>query len=100
VVEHSRYTSTLTLTYLLDDGGPRRAPDLEIRVYHDARVAEACSEPRQHAHARLRSLASALPRDLDSRWARNILLNKWLEYCADRGHSFAAAPAWGWLPGS
>jgi hypothetical protein len=94
VVEHSRYTSTLTLTYLLEDGdGPIRAPDLEVRVYHDARVAEACGEARQHARSPLRGMAEALPRDLDRRWARNMLLNKWLEYCADRGHSFAPAQA-------
>jgi uncharacterized protein len=27
-------------------------------------------------------------RELDQRWARNTMLNKWLEYCIDRGHGF------------
>jgi len=29
-------------------------------------------------------------RELDQRWARNTMLNKWLEYCIDRGHGFRA----------
>jgi uncharacterized protein YqiB (DUF1249 family) len=44
-------------------------------VYHDARLAEACStgvEPRRGA-----------------RWSCNMLLNKWLEYCVGSGHRFA-----------
>jgi uncharacterized protein YqiB (DUF1249 family) len=28
---------------------------------------------------------------LDARWARNVLLNKWLEYCVERGHRFGVA---------
>ena len=36
---------------------------------------------------RLRGLAE---RELDQRWARNTMLNKWLEYCTDRGHGFRA----------
>jgi uncharacterized protein YqiB (DUF1249 family) len=81
VLEHGPYTTTLTLTYAFDaPSGAPDAPDLEVRVYHDARVAEA------------RALGSA-PRGadderLDSRWSRNMMLNKWLEYCSDRGHRF------------
>src|SRR5512145_2384597 len=41
VEEHSRYTTTLRLTYVFDDEtGPVSDPDLQIRVYHDARLAE------------------------------------------------------------
>src|SRR5690606_33119920 len=37
--------------------------------------------------------------ELDQRWARNMMLNKWLEYCLERGHRFTpatrvAASAW------
>ena len=27
-------------------------------------------------------------RELQQRWSRNMVLNKWLEYCVDRGHRF------------
>ena len=28
---------------------------------------------------------------LAARWARNVMLNKWLEYCVERGHRFGVA---------
>ncbi len=77
VVEQCRYTTALQLTYLFGEGaGAQREPGLELRVYHDARLAEAC-----HAGA---------GRDRGERWSCNMLLNKWLEYCVDSGHRFAA----------
>lgn len=93
VVERCRYTTTLNLSYVLaSDEGPVLAPDLKVRVYHDARLAEACDSARSHRHAALDRLRTVLRRELDERWTRNVLLNKWLEYCAERGHRFAIAP--------
>jgi uncharacterized protein YqiB (DUF1249 family) len=37
----------------------------------------------------LRRLAADLPREHGRRWSCNMLLNKWLEYCAGNGHRFA-----------
>lgn len=68
VLERARYTTTIELTY-----APLALPDLRVRVYHDAHVAEA----------------QGAGDGTQERWARNMLLNKWLEYCADRGHRFA-----------
>ena len=97
VGERSRFTTTLDLTYVLeDDVGPVVIPDMQIRVYRDARLAEAhsCSGWRRHAllrHFRDPDHERRNPRrDLGRRWARNVLLNKWLEYCAERGHRFDA----------
>jgi hypothetical protein len=90
VLEHMPYTSTLSLTYLL--GGTahaphERLPDLRLRAYHDARLLEAEQFQQQHrAHA---AAARQTERELHQRWTRNMMLNKWLEYCADRGHRFA-----------
>ena len=43
VVEQCRYTTALQMTYLFGEGErAEREPGLEIRVYHDARLAEAC----------------------------------------------------------
>lgn len=92
VVERARYTTTATLSYLFDeDGRTQRDPGLELRIYHDAKLAEAtsCGAPR----AGLARLHAQLPRSPDSRWSDNMLLNKWLEYCADRGHRFACERA-------
>jgi uncharacterized protein YqiB (DUF1249 family) len=90
-LEQCRYTTTLGMSYLFDDGAaPVRDPGLEVRVYHDARLAEACGTGAHAGHPRLRRLAAAIPRDHGDRWSCNMLLNKWLEYCAGSGHRFAS----------
>lgn len=89
VIERTRYTTTLSLTYLFDDAnGVIADPDLQIRVYHDARLAEVQSCARWHRHAMMESIRSQLARDLGDRWLRNVMLNKWLDYCVERGHRF------------
>jgi len=93
VREHSRYTNTLDLTYRLtcDDGIDVTSPDMRLRIYRDARMVEAqqwCVKP---SHSALRALRGCCERELDHRWARNIMLNKWLEYCVERGHGFSPA---------
>ena len=94
IVEHSPYTSVLRLTYVFDEpAGPVADPDLEVRVYHDARLAEASRCARWVRHPGLESIRSGLSVALGERWLRNMLLNKWLDYCVDRGHRFAEAPA-------
>lgn len=95
IEERSRYTTTLTLTYVFEDeSGFTTDPDLQIRVYHDARLAEVQACARWHRHSMLESIRSELARALGERWLRNVMLNKWLDYCVERGHRFAppAAP--------
>jgi uncharacterized protein YqiB (DUF1249 family) len=88
-IENCRYTSVFRLTYEFDlDGARVRDPDLEVCVYHDARLAEVRSFCGLKRHPELARLESGLKRELDQRWSRNMLLNKWLEYCAERGHHF------------
>ncbi|WP_184330065.1 DUF1249 domain-containing protein [Povalibacter uvarum] len=94
VEERSRYTTTVTLTYIFEQEMASLAdPDLQIRVYHDARLAEVQSCARWHRHAILESIRSGLARALGERWLRNVMLNKWLDYCVERGHRFGATPA-------
>lgn len=89
VLEVCRYTTTLWLTYLFQDGPqPVADPDLSIRVYHDARMVEAMACTDRHRHRVLREFATGEGSELERRWARNTMLNKWLEYCADHGHRF------------
>lgn len=93
VSESSRYTITLHLTYYFADAeGLVADPDLHVRVYHDARMAEALS---CEVHGRHPAFAGygAGGTELERRWARNMMLNKWLEYCADRGHMLLAPAA-------
>ena len=92
VIERCRYTTTLSLTYLFEDEqGVIADPDLLIRVYHDARLAEVQSCARWHRHTMLEAIRSQFARELGDRWLRNMMLNKWLDYCVERGHGFASA---------
>ena len=89
VNERSPYTTSLDLTYLFPEGDDLTTyPDMRVRIYHDARLVEAQEWATQHEHEALRRLRGAAERELDQRWARNTMLNKWLEYCIDRGHGF------------
>lgn len=91
IEERSRYTTTLLLTYRFEqDDLLVTDPDLQIRVYHDARLAEAQACARWHRHAALEAIRSELARDLGDRWLRNVMLNKWLDYCVERGHRFTS----------
>lgn len=88
-LELSRYTSVFRLTYEFDqEHSILRDPDLEVCVYHDARLAEVRSFRGFQRHPQLTKLQSGLKRELDQRWTRNMMLNKWLEYCVERGHHF------------
>jgi len=89
IEEHGRYTTTFLLTYRFDTvAGSFGDPDLQVRAYHDAHVAEVLSCARWHQHGVLASIKTSLRTQLNDRWLRNVMLNKWLEYCVERGHQF------------
>jgi len=96
VTDRSPYTTTVNLTYLFSepgqsDAGELRLPDMQVRVYHDAHLAEAHEWAGTHSQPVLKALRTHAERELDQRWARNVMLNKWLEYCVERGHRFSSA---------
>jgi len=93
VIERSPYTSTLNLTYLLPDPkGALHCPDMRVRIYHDAHLAEAQHCGGGHTRCAPQPRRSDAERELGQRWARNMMLNKWLEYCVERGHRFSPRP--------
>ena len=93
VVERSPYTTSLNLTYLMsrDAGDPGACPDMGVRLYHDARLAEAQDPVPARGAPLKRSPRARAERELHQRWTRNVMLNKWLEYCVERGHRFSPA---------
>lgn len=86
-VEHSRYTSTFKLTYRFSDANRHRRtfePDLDIRLYHDARSCEVMSGLLPEGRLKIRRT-----RDLEEGQRLNRFLSKWLSYCLRQGHGFS-----------
>ena len=91
VVERDRYTQTVRLTYeFTDDSGVRRQPDLWVRLYRDAAVAEALECSQRPPWEAEDDADPAVHAFLSAQWRRNLLLNKWLDYLLERGHAFDA----------
>jgi len=87
ILERCRYTITMSLTYQFESAdGIIADPDMKIRAYLDGRLAEAMSLGGDHRHAEIRRLIRKNRRELDARWRRNVIFNKWLEYLSDQGH--------------
>jgi uncharacterized protein YqiB (DUF1249 family) len=87
IVEQSRYTVTLSLTYRFETAdGMLADPDMTVRAYLDGQQAEVTDIGNWRRHAELRRFVREQDRELDIRWRRNIILNKWLEYLTDQGH--------------
>src|SRR5210317_954087 len=87
ILERSRYTVTLSLTYHLEtDDGLLIDPDMSIRAYLDGQLAEVLAIGKSQRHPALRRLVNEHREELDRRWRRNIVLNKWLDYLREQGH--------------
>ena len=89
ITERCRFTTTLNLTYYFTDPDGRfPAPDMQVRMYHDAQVAEviACGRRRGRRHALYNRLFQSYT--LAEKWRMNRFLQKWLGYCLMQGHRF------------
>ncbi len=87
ILERSRYTISMSLSYYFYEDGVRIAdPDMKVKVYLDGQMAEATGFSGEHRHAAFRRLTRLHRAELDTRWRRNIILNKWLDYLMDQGH--------------
>jgi len=86
IEERSKFTTTLFLSYcFVDAHGIQLEPNLKIRIYHDAGLAEAVAGSLHHGREKLEYLPSHA---LRQKWRLNRFLNKWLGYLLRQGHSF------------
>lgn len=93
VLERAKFTTTLRLSYQFhNDTRAEYEPDLTVRIYHDARSAEAMSAI---VHGKPRQMRQAST--LEWRWSLNQFLYRWLRYSRFQGHSFKARPGAGQL---
>jgi len=89
IVERCKFTTTLNLTYHFSDvEGVFPAPDIRVRIYHDAQVGEviACGRRRGLRHAEYNRMHHQYT--LEEKWRMNRFLQKWLGYCLRQGHRF------------
>ena len=89
IVERCKFTTTLNLTYYFhDDDGSFPAPDMQVRMYHDAQVGEviSCGRRRGIRHAVYNRMFNTYT--LSEKWRMNRFLQKWLGYCLMQGHRF------------
>jgi hypothetical protein len=89
-VERSPYTVELRLTYEFRSAeGLRLAPDFWIKVYRDARVAEALHCTQRPPWLAQEGGAPEAELYLNDQWSRNLMLARWLDYLLHHGHGFA-----------
>ncbi len=95
VVERCKFTTTLNLTYIFQDSeGNFPAPDMTVRLYHDAQVGEviSCGRRRGVRHASYNRMFNTYT--LTEKWRMNRFLQKWLGYCLMQGHRFTEETAY------
>jgi len=85
VIERSRHTSILMLTYLFAD---EKRPDLKIQVYHDSRQVDVISRSCRFSKKNIRAWESGADSVLLCRWRLNRFLYKWINYLHRQGHHF------------
>jgi uncharacterized protein YqiB (DUF1249 family) len=89
VVEQSRYTTMIYLTYAFarnpGDASHCLEPNARLCAYHDARQVEVL-DLDQTALPIYRHYACPA---LDAKWKANLFLAKWLAYCVRQGYQFA-----------
>jgi len=92
VRERSRYTTTLHLSHTFDnEEGRTLAPDIVVRLYHDAQVAEVVSRGKGRGGRGAGCDRFRHDYPVEARWRVNRFLQKWLGFCLRHGHGFSPA---------
>ncbi len=95
ILEQAPFTTILNLSYRFERSGEIVSePDLTVRVYHDARMAEAMAWYRCDVRW-IAGRRHGAPAPVYDRWRRNRFLYKWLSYCLHQGHLLLAQGAEG-----
>lgn len=89
IVERCKFTTTLHLTYYFHDReGSFPAPDMRVRMYHDAQVGEVISCGRRRGVRSAPYNRMYHRYTLQEKWRMNRFLQKWLGYSLMQGHRF------------
>jgi len=87
ITERCKFTTTLNLTYYFnDEAGRFPAPDMRVRMYHDAQVGEVISCGRRRGVRNALYNRMYTNYSLAEKWRMNRFLQKWLGYSLMQGH--------------
>lgn len=89
VLERSKYTTTIVLTQHIPVGRVAFPyPDLHIRIYHDAKVAEIVHQSGPPGTSWYGDRSAQSESDPDGKEHLNRFLSNWLVKCLEQGHMF------------
>ncbi|MEK1908425.1 MAG: DUF1249 domain-containing protein [Pseudomonas sp.] len=89
VLEACPYTTTLRVSQ--EHSLPwLPVPKLEVRVYHDARMAEVISAENARRFRSIYTYPNAAMHQPDEKTQLNLFLGEWLTHCLACGHELAA----------
>ena len=88
VIERHNYTSYLRMTYVIGQE-QQHNPNAHIRVYHDARMAEATAFSPEQGIQRFAGPDLPMHGLVIRNWRLNQALLRWLDYLLAEGHSAA-----------
>ncbi len=86
VIERHDYTTYLQLTYLLGEQQLQN-PNAFVRVYHDAKLAEATAFSPEQGIRRFAGPELPIHGQVVRSWRLNRALVKWLDHLLGQGHS-------------
>lgn len=85
VLDQARYTTTLTL-YQSQEIWDDCTPEMTVRVYHDARMAEVIAYQHKRAPRAVYNYPNRRMHARDEKRQLNRLLGEWLAMCLVHGH--------------
>ena len=89
IIERTPYTLTIELSHcFLDNDTSLSLPAVIIRIYLDAKLAEALSDYARDPVSQVFADASASKAIMDYKWRLNYFLQKWLDHCLQQPYNF------------
>jgi len=92
VVERCRYTTLINVSQKGGANAWLSAPRFDVRVYHDARMAEVTAFQSQRQIAGRYDYPNPAMHARDEKAQQNVFLAEWLSHCLHQGHSADALP--------
>ena len=91
LTDKNKYTLTLSLTYQFwnQEAGLFEEPNLKIRLYQDAMLAEAFRYQGNRSLVIQKNGRVEARSPLECKWEMNQFLRKWLVHCIHEGYRFS-----------